>query len=376
MNMRYDPKVDPSQGIGSFLRRARNAMSSAAMSRNLSATRKTRMLKTFSLKEVSEHTGLSRRNIERIRRDYPHAPQGEAKGREVQFTADDIMRLRIYAEIHPEVNQKAIFWREKGSQLPVIVAGSQKGGSAKSLTSCNLALYIQLAYGLRVSIIDADPQATASLYFADDTIDVGSIETQTFTNFMGMQDPGDPILVHDAEKLDTFWKPSPWPGIRILPGGPSIQEGDINLFFLFKQQQPDLPMFHELLKSALKRYDDTYQPRTKPADLVDENGAIIEDRYQAAMTECIDVVIIDCAPVLSMTMLNTIVAGTSLIVPSPLKGFDLNTTRAYTSSAAELISYLEDEQGLVFDKNSSFILPTIVSQQNMTDLSIDRKSVV
>ena len=67
-------------------------------------------------------------------------------------------------------------------------------------------------------------------------------------------------------------------------------------------------------------------------------------------------------------MLNTIVAGTSIIVPSPLKGFDLSTARAYTTSAYDLISFLSEEEKLTFPPLPSFILPTIVSQQTSTDL--------
>lgn len=372
MTTLYDPSMDPTKGIAAFLKRAAASLSTAETNDNLQDTRASRTTRRYSIKEACHFLSIKRSYFDGLLR-CKHAPQGEMRGREKLFTADDIMRLRlINRKLRKNDKEKVetIFWRDKTDPIPTIVVGGQKGGSGKSLTSVNLAHFCQAFYGLRVGILDADPQATASLYFADDKIEIGSIETQTFTNFMGMQEPGEPILQHDPEMLDSFWKATSWPGMRLLPGGPTIQEGDINLFFLFKNPDPELPMFHELLKTALKRYNDAYQPKTEPEDIFNENDEIDEDRYQQALNEAFDIIIIDCAPALSLTMLNTISAGTSLIVPSSLKGFDINTMKSYTSSASDLIGFLDEEKSLDFEELPSFILPTIVSLQTMTDLSV------
>ena len=249
------------KGIDAFLKRAATSLNSSESNRNLRDTRATRSLRKFSIKEMCEFFGLERSALNHLLQR-EKAPRGEQVGREVHYSADDMMKLRLLDCVARKRNygSQTIFWRKKGDFLPVIVCGSQKGGSGKSITACNLGLWAQLAYGLRVGIVDADPQATASLYFADDKVDVGSLDTQTFTNFMGMQEPGEPIVVHDPETLNSFWKETPWPGIRLLPGGPSIQEGDINLFFLHKNPDPNVPKLYDLLRSAIQRWDEAHPP--------------------------------------------------------------------------------------------------------------------
>jgi chromosome partitioning protein len=387
-NMAKRKKHDPNNGIAEFLNRAVQALRESETSYNLEETKKTRTQRKFSIKDVCECLNMTRMQFDRFLRTNP-VPQGELRGREVSFTAEEIMRLRIVQSTRhlrvesPDTSSprskskkttagpiETMFWRKPGDQLPVIVVGSQKGGSGKSITACNLALYCQLYYGLRVGVIDADPQATASLYFATDKMEVGALSTRTFTNFMGMQEPGQPLVQRDVEELAEFWKPTAWPGVKLLPGGPSIQEADINLHFLFRKSDPLAPKFHELLKITLDRYDEAHPPKTTPADMVDDEGNIIEDRYQEAMSEAFDIIIIDCAPALSLTMLNPIVAGTSLIIPTPLRGFDLNTVRHYTASAADMINYLVDYEGLSFPPLPSFILPTIMTLQNQVDLKM------
>lgn len=357
-------------GIASFLERASHSIATAETATNLTETRQNRMQRRFSIKEVCSFLDIERIFFDRNLRA-PNYPQGEMIGREINYTADELMRIRVIAAatLKKHAHLKDMAWRLPGDPVPVIVAGSQKGGSGKTLLAANLTTFLSIA-GYRVGLIDADPQASASLYFADDKVDVGSIDTQTFTNFMGMQAPGEPILTHDATTLNSFWKNTSWPGVRLLPGGPSIQEGDINLFFLFKDPKPDQPMFHEMLKTAIDRFLEGHQPTLQPTDIVDENGYIIEELYEKAINETMDVIVIDCAPALSLTMLNTIVAGTSLFIPTPLKGFDLSTVRAYTSSASDLISFLAEETGLQFPPMPSYIIPTIVSSQTDTDLRV------
>lgn len=358
---------DPS-GIPGFLERSSKKLASAKTSNKLTRTRANRVERKYPIKDVLSFLGITRASFDKFVKKFP-SYKGEAKGREVLYTSEEIMRIRVaYAAWKSDGDGTTMHWRSPGDRLPVIVIGSQKGGSGKSITTANCALFMQQFYGLRVLVLDGDPQATATLYFADQGVDPDDIDTQTFTNFMGLQDPGEPAVFHSAEELNSFFVDTPWPGIRLLPGGPSIQESDISLFLYMQKTKGGDPSFATMLREALRKHDEAYQPKSKAADLVDRSGNIIEDRYQAALKEAFDVVIIDCQPALSMAMLNAIVAGTSLIIPTPLKGWDLHTTKLYTTSAFDLVDWLQREQNLEFPPGNCFILPAVVSTTTAADL--------
>lgn len=363
-------RIPANNSIPSFLQRAAHSVRSAESHRLLNDTRISRVLRKYSLKDVCEFLNIDRKYLN-ILLEHPDSPEGEVRGRECLLSVHDIMRLRALNMSRPKRRVDTLFWRKPGSMLPVIVSGSQKGGSAKTLTAANLSQFLHLFYGLRVGIIDADPQASISLYFSDSNIDVGAIDQETFINFMGISEPGSPVELHHAQMLDKFWRRTPWPGLRLIPGGPSIQEGDISLFFASQENnKPEIPAFHSLLQSAIKRHGDAFPPVTLPEDLTDENGRLKEDVYERALNETLDVIIIDCAPSLSLAMLNTITAATSLVVPTSLKGFDLSTLQVYLNSASDMMSVITADSNHVYPRIPSLILPTIVSMQTDTDLRV------
>jgi chromosome partitioning protein len=365
-------ELPPNEGIPNFVARAQIGVESAASSDRFADTRKKRVQRRYSMREVSEITGFSRSAIAGWL-DQEDAPVGVIKGRENTFSLYDITKLRALAASRPKVpgakgRKQTLFWRKPDDPIPVITFSSQKGGVAKSLTAAGIAQFAALYHGLRVGLIDCDAQATLSLYFADETIDVAGTDVDTFTRFMGVPTPGDPPLVHTDKELDDFWVKTPWPGVRLIPGGAPIQEADISMYFM--AQKTETKRVYRLLKDALDRWTSAYPAKTRPEDLRDENGVFLEDKFNEALNETFDVIIVDCAPALTLTQLNAVVAASTLIVPNTLRGFDLSTLKVYLSSLDDYLQFIRHEDDPVdFPPVPSYILPTNVQVNNDMDIS-------
>lgn len=356
------------RGIPGFVDRAEVSIGSAASTLRFSDTRSKRVLRRFSIKEVCEFLGFERAFVTDWL-DHPDGPKGEVSGRERLLSVEDIMRIRALAATRPKGRRPTLYWRKAGERLPVISVVAQKGGTGKSTVAAHLAQYAHLFYGLRVGVIDADPQASCSLYFADDQIAIASSENESFTTFMGVPAPGEEPLEHSDAQLDRFWRPTPWPGVRLMPGGAEIQGADIAMHFMARGQDKRFRRVYRLLRDTLARWDSINPPRTAAEEFFGANGRFREDVFQSALTETLDLVIIDTPPSLSLAALNAVIAADSLVIPQTMKGFDLSTLRIYLGSLGEYLRFVrEEEEPVNFAPLPSYVLPSIVSTASDTDM--------
>lgn len=360
----------PNAGLMNFAERAENSVGIAASARRFNDTRSNRILRRFSIRETSEMIGFDRAFVTTWL-DHEDAPDGVVSGRERLLSMADVLQIRAMAASRPKGRRPTLFWRAPGSRLPVITIASQKGGTSKTLTAAHLAQYASMMYGLRVGVIDADPQSSLSLYFADDLVEFAGIDTETFASFMGVAAPRKPPSRHEPARLDAFWKRTPWPGIRLMPGGPEIQEADIALFVMANDRALDRRDRHNyrFLRDTLHRWADAHPPRTTPRDLYDARGRFRQDAFETALYETLDLVVIDTAPSLTLPQLNAVLAADTLIIPQTMKGFDLSTLRIYLNSLCEYLRYIRIEgEPIEFPPLPSYILPTQISTQSDTDL--------
>lgn len=346
----------PNRGIPNFVERALQSVSTAANAVRFAETRHQRVLRRFTQREAE--TILN----------HPDALKELAATGSDSFSVTDLLKIRARAVRHDPENHPTLPWRKPGQPLPVITVGSQKGGSGKSISAANLAVAAHNR-GLRVALVDSDPQATLSLYFVDDEIEIAGADVPTFTRFMGVGAPGEDPIRHTPEELNAFWRPTPWPGVRLIPGGAPIQEADISMFFQARNGTGKDRRVYRMLKDAIDRWSEAYPPQTAPADLLDASGKLREDVFEAALTETFDLIIIDSAPALTLAQLNTVVAASTLIVPMTMRGFDLSTLQIYLSSLNDYLRFIGTEDDpILFPDTQSYILPTIVSTSNDTDL--------
>jgi chromosome partitioning protein len=333
-------------------------------------TLRTRVARRFSLREVADLLSVDTTTLNKLSSDEPCFPDGERIGRARTFSPREVMLIRALIASNRHAKRAHVFWRSPASAgaPKVVTFGAQKGGTGKSLTAAHFAQYVNLFYGLRVGVIDADPQATVSLYFADADLPLFHENTATVAEFMGVGDPA--AEAHAAPEpaiLDEMWRPTPWPGIRLIPGGAAIQNGDIALFFMSRKGK--VPVYRAL-KDAIQAWSNGNPPRTAVTDLRDETGAFSMEKFDALLTETLDVIVIDQQPSLTLMQLNGLIAADNVIIPQTMKGFDLATLSTYVRNISEYLEFIVGyEPGLVIGDGAHFVLPTIVQEQNDRDIA-------
>jgi chromosome partitioning protein len=161
---------------------------------------------------------------------------------------------------------------------------NQKGGVGKTTTAINLSACLALE-GLKVLLVDCDPQANASSGFG----------VQRDDNRHSIYD----VLIGNAS-ADQVILPTEIPTLWLLPGSKNLTGANIELAAVEGREVR--------LRDAL---------------------AAVKDNY--------DVVLLDCPPALDLLTLNVLVAANSLIVPMQAEYFALE-------GISELISTLERVQ--------------------------------
>lgn len=358
------------KSIPEFVADALNSVKDAFSRVRLQETRRNRILRRISLTEATEILGCDRSYLYSLLKR-PDAPEGEVRGREKTLSLADVLKVRAMAASNPNSRKLSLPWRRPGDPLPVVTFNSLKGGTGKSSSSAHFAQFCAMYYGLRVGVIDCDPQSTCSLYFVNDEIDIIDPDVETFTDFMGLPRDGTARrkVRHDHLRLNSFWKPTPWPGVRLIPGGASIQVADIALFMMTQSKVKEEQQIFRMLRDAINEWDKAFPPKTAPEDLAKPDGSFDEDAYQRALMEAVDLVVIDTAPSLSLAQVNAVMAADTLVVPQTMKGFDLSTLHTYLSSLDEYIYFAQKLPNPVnFRPSGSMILPTLVNTRNDVDI--------
>lgn len=351
-----------------FINRLASGMEVAESRLQRELTQRKRVERRFTLREVAELFGVTEKNMGLVAQmaeteETLPTPEivGGSGGR--TYALQDLLLMRAHLQTQRHRKRPYLYWRQPGDPLRVVTFGAQKGGTGKSLSASHFAQYLTLNYGLRVGVIDCDPQATATLYFADADSEIHTEAARTVAHFMGVNDPSKlDDIERPVEELDAMWQTTQWPGLRFIPGGGDIPYGDVSLFMLSKKGV-SVPT---ILKDTLKRWDDAYGPRTTYADLRKADGSFDIGRYQEALTETVDVIIIDQQPSLSFMQLNGLVAATSLIVPQTMKAFDLSTLSSYADNIREYFDIMPFEEETPLGRHA--VLPTIVQEANDRDV--------
>jgi chromosome partitioning protein len=328
-----------------------------------------RVTRRFTKREAASFLGVDVGFLGQIAEiDKDIFPEGFKSGREVSFSPDEINLIRAILGSKKRIKRQHLHWRKPDEPLHVVTFGALKGGTGKTLSSAHFAQYLALTYGLRVGVIDGDPQATCSLYFAGSDMDVFTDTTRTVIDFMGMAalDGAAPTLPDGADQ-DKIWQQTPWPGIRMIPGGMDVMNGDTALM---KMSQNGYPYIYRALTDAIDHWSASHPPQTLPSDLRSDDGSFDQALYQQALTETLDVIVIDQQPSMTFMQMNGVVAADSLVIPMTMKGFDLSTLSIYAATLVDYLDYVSEfDPGFSFGSQGHFVLPTIVQGDNEKDVA-------
>lgn len=336
---------------------------------NKELTLRHRINRSWSMRQCAKYLNVSIQYLTKFANANEDFPAGEYVGRERVFTLQELMQMRALLAGSAKRPYDYLAWRKPGDPLPVISFASQKGGTAKSLSAAHFAQYLSLHYGMRVGVMDADPQSTITLYFAggEDQMGMPDETAATMVDFAGLfQSETGPYTDHDAETLDSFFLKTSWPGLRLLPAHGETSEGEIQIARLVREA-PAGKSFYRYLRDAIDRWKEGNPPVTAPNELA-PNGKLDQARLDAALTETLDVIIIDYQPALTLFQLNNVIASTNLVIPQTMKGFDIATLTTFVNGLLGMIQHILAHERIEIGAGENMLLPTIVQRTNEQDL--------
>jgi chromosome partitioning protein len=187
-------------------------------------------------------------------------------------SSNDSTPLAAAAEEHVSLLQRAtsVSRFERPDNTRVFVVANQKGGVGKTTTTVNIAAALALK-GLRVLVVDLDPQGNAST-----ALNIPHAEGT----------PGVYEAIVEGIDLDELVKPCPdIAGLSVLPASIDLAGAEIELVSLVARES----RLDRALQSYLK--------------------------VSADAGDRIDYVLIDCPPSLGLLTVNAMVAGREVLIP-------------------------------------------------------------
>ena len=308
---------------------------------NKELTLRHRIKRTWSMRQCARFLNVSIQYLTKFATGNDDFPKGEYVGRERVFNLHELMHMRALMAASAKRPFDYLAWRKPGDPLPVISFASQKGGTAKSLSAAHFAQYLSLHYGMRVGVMDADPQSTITLYFVggEGLSQMPTEETPSMVDFAGLfQSEEAPYTDHSAETLDSFFLKTSWPGLRLVPAHGETSEGEIQIARLVREA-PAGKSFYRYLRDAIDRWKEAHPPATAPNELATD-GKVDPVRLEQALNETLDCIIIDYQPALTLFQLNNVIASSSLVIPQTMKGFDIATLSTFVTGLLGMLQHI------------------------------------
>jgi len=158
---------------------------------------------------------------------------------------------------------------DKPSSLRIITVANQKGGVGKTTTTVNVAAALSMG-GLRVLVIDLDPQGNASTAFGVEHLENPGIYE---------------VLMGDSTMAECVQKVKGFPSLECISSNTSLAQAEIELVPMVAREMR--------LKEAIEEFVAT---RT-------QNG------------EAPDYIFIDCPPSLGLLTINALTAAKEMLIP-------------------------------------------------------------
>lgn len=359
-----------SGNLEQFLTDLSRGLDRTMVSVNKALTLRTRIQRTWSMRQCARFLSVGVPYLNKFAKSNEDFPAGKYVGRERVFTIKELMHMRALLAASAKRPYDYLAWRKPSDPLPVISFASQKGGTAKSLTAAHFAQYLSLHYGMRVGVMDADPQSTITLYFVggEGLPAMPTEETPSMVDFAGLfQTESEPYTDYSAEELDSFFLKTSWPGVRLVPAHAETSEGEIQIARLVAER-PKGKNFYRFLRDSIERWRDGNVPKTAPNELV-QDGRVDKQKLDDALSETLDCIIIDYQPALTLFQLNNVVASTSLVIPQTMKGFDIATLTTFVNGLLGMLQHILSNERLDIGSGANMLLPTIVQRSNDQDLN-------
>lgn len=218
---------------------------------------------------------------------------------------DDIGRWHFTLDHINSLREKygTLYKRPAGSKPMVLAISNFKGGVAKTTTCVHLAQKAAIE-GLRVLVIDLDPQASSTFNLGPFIPDIE----------LGPDDIINRALMEDPEYIKEVVVKSYFPNISLIPSNLHLQELDI-----------------QLPNEAVNRAGELGHAALRLTTALD----LIKDHF--------DLIILDCGPNMASVSVNAMTACNGLIVPCPPSTYDHASFVMLCSSLSGLFKAIDKE---------------------------------
>lgn len=239
----------------------------------VTAPGQTKRMRRWGIQEAATMVGRSAQSLRQVEANDPRftaAPLGPVERDASGNRAYSLERINAYRDLFGTRLR-----RPAGSHVIRCAVTNFKGGAGKTTTAVHLAQKCALE-GLRVLVVDLDPQATTTLFFGL----IPDLHIEPEHTISG-------VLVDNPAMLRNVIQPSYFTGIDLVPANLSLQDAELELAnpLINQQERTGLAAIDRLSHALMS----------------------VEDEY--------DVVVMDCGPNLGILTLNAVRAASGLLIP-------------------------------------------------------------
>jgi len=265
-------------------------------------------LRSFTSGEAAKLLGVSDGYLRQLSLDGLGPSPAILTGGRRSYSLAQINELRVWlSNDRPREALNFQPQRKPGDKLQILAVANFKGGSAKTTSALYLSQYLAL-HGLRVLVIDLDPQASLSAMFGyQPEFDVP--ENATLYGAIRYDD--------ERVSMREVIRPTYFDGISIVPANLELME--------FEHQTPRAMIDRKM------RGQELFFRRIRTA--IEE----VEADF--------DVVVIDCPPQLGYLTMGALNAATSMVVTIHPQMVDVASMSQFLLMTSDLMSVIEEAGG-------------------------------
>lgn len=254
---------------------------------------KKKMARSWGIVEAAKMIGISAPTLRKIESENDSLSANRNESNRRMYTLERINQFRDLLQTR--------YRRKKGTEPICIAITNFKGGCAKTTTVGHLAQKCALE-GLRVLMIDLDPQGSASFVCGGLIPDLELEYEDTICN----------ALMENPEEILRVIRKTHFDGLDIIPANLALQDAELGL--------PNSELNNiKTLGGAAFRLKNCIN--------------LIKNNY--------DVIIFDCGPNLGVLTINAITAANSILIPIPPNMFDYASFVMLTGTLKTLFESLK-----------------------------------
>ncbi|CDT53799.1 putative replication protein A [Vibrio coralliirubri] len=191
-----------------------------------------------------------------------------------------------------------IYQKPEGKKAIKKVVANFKGGVGKSTTVIHEAHYMATYKGMKVLVIDLDPQASTTFCISTMIPDLDVAHEDTIVD----------SLTSDVSLCADIFRGTYIPGVDFIPANLSLQALDMMLLNADDENIDRLGPIHTRLDSVLKLVDEHY-----------------------------DLILIDCPPNMGMVTANAITAANAMTLPIPPALYDVGSAILFNKTISQFL---------------------------------------